>query len=675
MAATPSGRGYWLVASDGGIFSFGDAGFFGSTGAIRLNQPIVGMAATPSGRGYWFVASDGGMFSFGDARFFGSAPATGAGPAGEIVATVPTPSGAGYWQVSSGGSVLPFGDAAQFPALPQLDRPIVGAAAFPAAAPGAATADPEPTPATPSGPAAKTRPNILFILLDDLREEGVMDVPEVLPRNEAVAAGRRHHLHPGVRHLPALLPRTGHRLERSVPAQPRGHTATARQRPSTATGSAPATCATPATAPPSSASSSPTGTSRYEPPNFDDYAVFHGGYVDADFWVKNPGDAAYRAEKAPYSTDFIATKASEFITGYEAKDDQPWFMQVAPLAPHDEEVEEGTTTSGCDLNALYKWPARHDGVAVPPWTPSPAVTVEGGSNSPAEKADKVPYLQPQRFNQQCAAVTHEGHMRTLLAADEMVDTIMRRLQSTGELDNTLVVFTSDNGYSWGERGVGSKGLPYAEHVDVPFLARWDGVFPAGGVDDRLVGGEDFLPTYLAAARYTPPEMGHPLDGRSFLPGEPGKAVKLLEFGPVGRPSPPEIRGPPWDPDVGVAPDGRVAVHRVLRGRQHHRAVAGVLRPHRRSLAARQHPDHGSRPGAGHCGPVGRPPSACRLCRHRRPRGLPLGSLSRPWPAARSGTSGSTPPRRPCWSRPAPAGPPEPGRRPGGCCRPGPGTAA
>ena len=67
MAATPSGNGYWLVASDGGIFAFGDAGFFGSTGETPLNHPIVGMAATPSGSGYWLVASDGGIFAFGDA--------------------------------------------------------------------------------------------------------------------------------------------------------------------------------------------------------------------------------------------------------------------------------------------------------------------------------------------------------------------------------------------------------------------------------------------------------------------------------------------------------------------------------------------------------------------------------------------------------------------------------
>ncbi|MHB8290017.1 MAG: hypothetical protein ACYDEY_12415 [Acidimicrobiales bacterium] len=64
--------GYWLVASDGGIFSFDDAAFHGSMGGKPLDKPIVGMAATPDGKGYWLVASDGGIFSFGDAAFHGS---------------------------------------------------------------------------------------------------------------------------------------------------------------------------------------------------------------------------------------------------------------------------------------------------------------------------------------------------------------------------------------------------------------------------------------------------------------------------------------------------------------------------------------------------------------------------------------------------------------------------
>ena len=64
--------GYWLAASDGGIFAFGDAAFYGSTGGTHLNQPIVGMTTTPDGGGYWLVASDGGIFAFGDATFYGS---------------------------------------------------------------------------------------------------------------------------------------------------------------------------------------------------------------------------------------------------------------------------------------------------------------------------------------------------------------------------------------------------------------------------------------------------------------------------------------------------------------------------------------------------------------------------------------------------------------------------
>jgi hypothetical protein len=129
MAATPSGHGYWLVASDGGIFSFGDARYYGSTGALGLNKPIVGMAATPSGRGYWLVASDGGIFSFGDARFHGS---TGAMSLNRpIVGMAATPSGHGYWLVASDGGIFSFGDARFYGSTGalSLNKPIVGVAA------------------------------------------------------------------------------------------------------------------------------------------------------------------------------------------------------------------------------------------------------------------------------------------------------------------------------------------------------------------------------------------------------------------------------------------------------------------------------------------------------------------------------------------------------------------
>ena len=131
MASTPRNRGYWLVARDGGIFAFGDARFHGSTGATRLARPIVGMASTPSGGGYYLVAADGGIFAFGDAVFRGS---TGALRLTQpIVGMAVTPSGNGYWLVAADGGVFAFGDAVfrgSTGAL-RLAQPIVGIGSTP----------------------------------------------------------------------------------------------------------------------------------------------------------------------------------------------------------------------------------------------------------------------------------------------------------------------------------------------------------------------------------------------------------------------------------------------------------------------------------------------------------------------------------------------------------------
>ena len=112
--------GYWLVGSDGGIFTFGSAQFYGSTGSIRLQRPVVGISPTADKGGYWLVASDGGIFAFGDAGYFGSIPGDGLSPAGSglphslnapIVAMVPSSDGGGYFMVASDGGVFAFGDA------------------------------------------------------------------------------------------------------------------------------------------------------------------------------------------------------------------------------------------------------------------------------------------------------------------------------------------------------------------------------------------------------------------------------------------------------------------------------------------------------------------------------------------------------------------------------------
>ncbi|MGO9875528.1 MAG: FG-GAP repeat domain-containing protein [Acidimicrobiia bacterium] len=131
MAATPSGRGYWLVARNGAVFSFGDAHWYGSASAKHLSQPVVGIARTPSGHGYWLVTRNGNVFAFGDARLHGSTVARRL--AHPIVGIAPSRSGHGYWLVGQTGSIFPFGDAQWHGSvgLKHLGQPIVSMVATP----------------------------------------------------------------------------------------------------------------------------------------------------------------------------------------------------------------------------------------------------------------------------------------------------------------------------------------------------------------------------------------------------------------------------------------------------------------------------------------------------------------------------------------------------------------
>ena len=129
IAPTSDDGGYWLAASDGGVFNYGDAGFYGSAGAVPLNKPIVGIAATADGGGYWLVATDGGVFNYGDAGFYGSAGSIHLNS--PIVGIAPTPDGKGYWLVAADGGVFNYGDAGFYGSAGSLhlNAPIVGIAA------------------------------------------------------------------------------------------------------------------------------------------------------------------------------------------------------------------------------------------------------------------------------------------------------------------------------------------------------------------------------------------------------------------------------------------------------------------------------------------------------------------------------------------------------------------
>jgi arylsulfatase A-like enzyme len=171
---------------------------------------------------------------------------------------------------------------------------------------------------------------------------------------------------------------------------------------------------------------------------------------------------------------------------------------------------------------------------VPPWTGNPAVFETDHSDKPSwtQWGWTFDQVRPVRDNQ----------LRALMSVDDMVRAIFHALDENAET-NTLAVFTSDNGYLWGEHGIGlDKRFPYLPSMQVPFLARWPDHIAESATDDRLVANIDFLPTFLDAAGLSP-QLVDPIDGHSFL-GPYARSRLLLEY----FKSPDSSLGP-WSGDV------------------------------------------------------------------------------------------------------------------------------
>ncbi|MEA2446656.1 MAG: hypothetical protein QOK47_293, partial [Actinomycetota bacterium] len=202
-----------------------------------------------------------------------------------------------------------------------------------------------------------------------------------------------------------------------------------------------------------------------DPPHFDDWRTFLGGYRPTLFNVNGELETVDE-----YATTYIADSASELLNDYESSDAQPWFLYVAPFAPH------------------YPWVPgpKYKDATLPEWDVPPSV-------SDPSSAGKPPWVERAKVPFKRAVLARNHQLRTLMSVDDLVERVMGEAQELGELDDTLVFYLSDNGYHWGEHGLGEKSSPYVESIGVPFYARWPGHLDAGATDNRLAANIDIAP--------------------------------------------------------------------------------------------------------------------------------------------------------------------------------------
>lgn len=243
-----------------------------------------------------------------------------------------------------------------------------------------------------------------------------------------------------------------------------------------------------------------------DPPHFDRWAVMSGhGYWRTVYNVNGR-----RVRPQAYSTDFLRARAVRSLRWFERRDDDaPWLLYVAPSAPH----------------APYEPATRHLSARVPPWRHRSAALGE------ADLSDKHPIVQ-ERARLKPRAKIRRAQLRTLLSVDEMIRGLRRELRRLNENRRTIVIFLSDNGYLWGEHGMGpGKLLPFKETFRVPMYVRWPGVLPPGGVDRRIAANIDLAPTIYEAAGIEPTVE---IDGRSLRSEEERDRILLEYWSHPGR---------------------------------------------------------------------------------------------------------------------------------------------
>jgi arylsulfatase A-like enzyme len=244
---------------------------------------------------------------------------------------------------------------------------------------------------------------------------------------------------------------------------------------------------------------------RYIPPGWDSWRAPVRGTATHQFgYVLNENRRLrrYGSRTSDYQTDVYARKAVAFIDGAAASN-RPFFLTVAPSAPHGER--------GLDVPRSPRPAPRDSGAFEGKGLPSPP------SFNERDVSDKPSFIRRidrlGRSERTALRERYQDRLASLLAVDDAVAKILGSLRRTGELRNTVVMLTSDNGYLLGEHRLTDKTVLYEESARVPLIVRGPG-FPRGARRGQITGNIDLAPTILDLADA---EALRTMDGISLLP--------------------------------------------------------------------------------------------------------------------------------------------------------------
>jgi arylsulfatase A-like enzyme len=272
------------------------------------------------------------------------------------------------------------------------------------------------------------------------------------------------------------------------------------------------------------------------PAHFDEFTITNGGYSGSLWNV----DGVVR-EIDTYSTTYTREASTRFIRDRENRDGQPWLLYVAPLAPH--------LTLAPGQPPYFEPEPRYRDAPVGAFRRDPAMLERSLGDKPAFLR-AIAHSAPPDYPS--SREVRAGQLRLLMSVDDLVGELRGAVLRAGELDRTLVIFASDNGFLWGEHGAAMvKDLPYPAASRIPLLATWPGELEAGAVDRRLTANIDLAPTILDAAGLD--RRAAKLDGRSLLDRGWHRDRLLLEY--FGLPG----RIPPWASLV--TPEAQLTLYR------------------------------------------------------------------------------------------------------------------